>query len=248
VQTREPIFNVPGVVVVVAIVLAGVHLVTELFLEQPETTWLVYAFGFVPARYWSEGPQFPGWPWATVLSPVTHMLLHGNWIHVGVNLAWLLAVGTPLAWRMGNVRFLLFGIFCGVAGAALFFIINPLLDVPVIGASGGISGLMGGMFRLMFSVESRAGAQVLRYRPDIAWKQPLSRFVANRRALAACAAFIALNLLLGLGVPGLDPASGGGIAWEAHVGGFLAGIVALDWFDPARPAAAHNEPWQDHLN
>lgn len=246
-QSREPIFNIPGVVAAVALVLASAHALRELMVGDQQELWWIYALGFIPARYWEMGPQLPGWPWATVLSPLTHMLVHGDWVHLGVNTAWLLAVGTPLARRMGALRFLLFALASGLAGAVLFTAVNPWLDVPVVGASGAISGLMGGMFRLMFSVDSDLDRAILRERPELAAKLELPEFVRDRRALTACAVFIAINILLAIGVPGLNT-SGGGIAWEAHVGGFLCGVLAFDWFDvPARRSGEHG-PWGGREN
>lgn len=245
-QNREPIFNVPAVVVAVALVLIAMHAGREWLLDQRDELWLVYALGFVPARYAEYGDLLPGSPWAAFLSPLTHLLVHGDWIHLGINLAWLLAVGSPLARRMRSLRFLLYGLACGLAGALLFLLINPGLDVPVVGASGAISGLMGGMFRLMFSGFDVDDRILLRERPEFAPKLDLPDFVRDRRALVAMAAFIGINLLLAFGLPGIGTSESGGIAWEAHVGGFLAGVFAFDWFDPPprRPADhAPTEPW-----
>lgn len=239
-QTREPVFNVPGIVVLVAALLGLAHGARELLFGGREQDWLIFALGFVPARYWEDGHLFPGWPWAAWLSPITHMFVHGDWIHLAVNTAWLLAVGTPLARRLRTTRFLLYALACGVSGAGLFMAVNPWLEVPVVGASGAVSGLMGGMFRLMFSVEGAGDAAVLRERPELAPKLELPEFVRHRGALVAMAAFVAVNLLLAFGLPGMG--SSGGIAWEAHIGGFMCGVLAFDWFDPpARRVAAHAE-------
>lgn len=245
-RTREPIFNVPAVVMAVAFILIAMHAGREWLLDQRDGLWMVYALGFVPARYSEYGGLLPGWPWAAVVSPLTHLLVHGDWVHLGINLAWLLAVGSPLARRMGNLRFLLYGLACGAAGALLFLLLNPGLDVPVVGASGGISGLMGGMFRLMFSGYDIHDRIQLRDRPELAPKLDLPEFVRERRALIAMAAFIGINLLLAFGLPGMGATESGGIAWEAHIGGFLAGVFAFDWFDPPRRRPADHvpaEPW-----
>lgn len=241
-RSSEPIFNVPAVVAAIVGLLVAIQLARELFLTDHQFLVMIYALGFVPARYSEIGADLPGWPWAAVTSPVTHIFVHGDWLHLGVNATWLLAVGSPLSRRMGVVRFALFGLFCGAAGALLFLLINPGLDVPVVGASGAISGLMGGMFHLMFAADTHEGRSVLRERPDLADKLALPELLRDRRAMLSSAAFIAINLLIAIGIPGIGSTSGG-IAWEAHVGGFLAGLLAFDWFDPEQETA-YGGPWQ----
>ena len=71
--------------------------------------------------------------------------MHGDVLHLIVNSAWLLAFGTPLVRRMGSIRFIAFSAVCGIAGALVFWALNPGLLAPMVGASGAISGMMGGL-------------------------------------------------------------------------------------------------------
>lgn len=246
-QTREPIFNVPGVVAVLALSLAVVHIGLLVLLDDREQQWWVAALGFMPARYWPDSQWLPGWPWAPWLSPLSHMFVHGDWLHLGINTAWLLATGSPLARRLGTPRFLLYSLACGISGAVLFLAANPGLAVPVVGASGAISGLMGGMLRLLFSATSAHDSGVLRERPDLAPKLDLPEFLRDRRALVAIAVFVVINLALAFGLPGLGSSSGG-IAWEAHIGGFACGVLAFDWFDRPAPRQLEHGPWDNPHN
>ncbi len=118
---REPLFNIPAVIVAILAVLALVHGVREWLLTQDQDIWVVYAFGFVPARYDASVLVDGGWPGgfgAEIWTFVTYSLLHGSWTHFGVNAIWLPAFGTPVARRFGALRFLAFFAVTAAAGAA----------------------------------------------------------------------------------------------------------------------------------
>src|SRR5262245_16780943 len=111
---REPIFNAPACVVVVIAVLALVH--GGLWLLPPdEQIWWTWALAFVPARYVDGAGDIPGGGTAAFTSFLTHQLVHGDLTHLAINSAWLLAFGSPVARRIGTVRFLVFSALCGIA-------------------------------------------------------------------------------------------------------------------------------------
>jgi membrane associated rhomboid family serine protease len=228
VRANEPIFNVPGAVIGVIALLAAVHAARS-FLAPYDDAWLVYALAIVPARYTEGGGEWPGGTTAEYTSFVTHMLVHGDLFHLAINSAWLLAFGGAIAERVGSLRFLAFSLFTGVAGAITFILINPGLEAPVIGASGAVAGLMGGTMRFMFSAMDDGGFHQLREAPRTVRLMPLGEALADRRVLAVSALFILLNVLAIFGFGGAQ--SPGGIAWEAHLGGYIAGLLAFGLFD-----------------
>jgi membrane associated rhomboid family serine protease len=159
------------------------------------------------------------------------MLLHGDLSHLLINSVWLLVFGTPIARRLGAVRFLLFTLFCGLSGALVFWIFNPGLDAPMIGASGAISGLMGGLFRFLFNaLDQRRSGSITPGVQDVP-RMSLRQTLADRRAMGTIAIWVALNVALATGLNDMGAET---VAWEAHLGGFLAGLCAFGLFDGAR--------------
>ena len=253
-QAREPVFNVPGVVVAMLALLVAVHLFLGALPESDES-WLVLALAFIPDRYVGQGLAWPGGALAAWTSPVTHMLVHGDWTHLILNGASLLAFGGVVARRQGPAQFLAFTLFTGLAGVLVFYAFNPALQAPMVGASGAIAGMMAGALRLMFSAIDSAppgmAGDYMRNEPQRIVRMDLAATVRDPRVRSATAVWLAINLMgaYGLGTPG----QAGAIAWEAHIGGFFAGLLGLGMFDrpgvaplPAgvspEPAAAPKEP------
>ena len=120
-QSRQPIFNVPAIVVAVLAVLLAVHLV-RLFVLPPKTELeFLLLFAFIPARYDASlliGGAMPGGLAADIWTFVTYSLIHADFMHLGFNSIWLLAFGTPVARRFGAWRFLAFFAVTAAAGAA----------------------------------------------------------------------------------------------------------------------------------
>ncbi len=227
-EGREPIFNAPGIVIALIAAFAAIHSGRQL-LDQIDNYYLVLSLAFIPARYGVFGNELPGAPWADVTSFVTHAFLHGDVFHLLVNSAWLLAVGTPVARRMSGVSFLLFFAVCAIGGAAFFWLFNVGLSVPMVGASGAISGLMAAMFRLIYAVQDPYHLQPLRENSSRIPRLSLAATARSTSALIAIGVWIALNLIFGFGVGGFS--SGVGIAWEAHIGGFVSGLLLFGMFD-----------------
>jgi membrane associated rhomboid family serine protease len=198
-------------------------------LTEDQDTWLVLASAFIPGRYSALGTELPGAPWALVTSFITYALLHADLVHLVVNSAWLLAMGTVVARRTGTVRFLGLSAVCGIAGALAFLVGNPGRMVPMIGASGAISGMMGAVFRLMFAVRDARGRILLAEHPEAVPRLSVGEIFSDRRALGAITIWVAVNALLATGV--MDLAEPGVVAWEAHLGGFFAGLLLFGLFD-----------------
>lgn len=237
-MSREPIFNVPGTVLAVLAVLIAVHAVLSM-LSPPAYTWWVLALAFIPARYSASPYEYPGGSVADVTSFVTHMLVHADLTHLAFNGLWLLAFGTVLCARLGGVRFLLFSISGGIAGALLFLLFNPGLDAPVIGASGAVSAMMGGVMRFLFNAIDRGEGYLLRHQPSAIPAVTIAGALRDPRIIFASLAFLAINLLAIIGFGKFGET--GAIAWEAHIGGYLFGLLAFGAFDRSDGRAMQND-------
>ena len=243
VKTEEPIFNVPGPVLCFIGLMVAVH-IGRSFLSPETDTWFVYAAAFIPARYNGElGLELPGGEVARYTSVVTHMFLHGDIVHLALNSLWLLAFGGAIAKRTGAVRFFLFSFLCGAAGAGAFYIFNVGLFAPVIGASGAVSGLMGGTMRFLFPAIDTGGFRQLSEDPRSVRLMPLGEALADRRIQGASLAFVFINILAIFGFGGAQNSAG--IAWEAHLGGYAAGLLLFGFFDRADDRALEFQPSDD---
>lgn len=227
---RQPIFNVPGAVLAILLAMIAVHAGRQ-FLDEQSGMWWLIALAFIPARYAGLAGELPGGDVASVTSWVTHMFVHADMVHLTINSAWLLAFGSVICRRVGVVRFFAFTIASGIAGALLFLVIRPGLLAPVVGASGAVAGLMGGVMRFLFSAMDNGQGRRLSDRPAEISAMSLRTTLTDRRILSATAAFVALNLLaiIGFGAFG----TGASIAWEAHLGGYFFGLLCFGLFDIA---------------
>ncbi|HXW24099.1 MAG TPA: rhomboid family intramembrane serine protease [Xanthobacteraceae bacterium] len=246
----EPVFNVPRVIAALLAVLILVHAVREFLLSDDENIEVVLLFAFIPVRYdpsvLAMG-SLPGGFAAQVWSFVTYALIHGDVVHpgvdglahLGINGVWLLAFGSPIARRFGTLRFLVFFAVTAAAGAAAH-LATHLGDLhPVVGASAAISGCMAASMRFAFQ---RGGPlHLLRESDEAAYRvpaAPLRSALRDRRILVFLVAWFGVNALFGVTAAPIIGASQA-IAWQAHIGGFLAGLIAFAAFDPvARSAAA----------
>src|SRR5688500_1022707 len=198
-------------------------------IARPEAALqaFVTAWGVVPREY-SAGrdlvPLIPVPFWSTL---VTSMFLHGGWMHLGGNLLYLWIFGDNLEHRMGHVKFLVFYLLCGLAAGGAHILFNSGSNVPTVGASGAISGVLGG-YLLLF---------------------PKNRIrVLTHGGIAAVPAIVVLGFWIfiqfvnsaGSMARTSETGDGGGVAYLAHVGGFVAGLVLVKLF--ARRAAAVPAP------
>lgn len=228
---REPVFNIPGVVAALVLLMVGIEFVRAYVLDPDTDLELLAWFAFVPIRYDGGAPYaLPGGLGAQVWTFVTYALLHANWIHVGVNSIWMLAFASPVARRFGTVRFLLFFVVTAVAGAAAHLLAYPEGISPMIGASAVVSGAMAAAVRFAFAPGGALGPRRSHY-ADHQPAMPLSVVLRDRRVLVFIGVFVLLNFLFGAGMamPGTEGAE---VAWQAHLGGFAAGLLLFPLFDP----------------
>ena len=134
----EPIFNVPGAVLFAAGLMILVQIVKGL-LPDEEALEFMLALAFIPARYAGAALELPGGYVTAVTSFVTYMIVHAGWMHLVVNLLWMVAFGSAVARRIGTPRFFVFSILCGIAGALTHLVFHFGEMAPVVGASAAIS-------------------------------------------------------------------------------------------------------------
>jgi membrane associated rhomboid family serine protease len=237
VTPREPILTLPGALTAYILLLAVIHLRVLLPLEWEN--WTIDVFGFIPKRYDQTllAIDFPGGTGAKVWTFVTYSLLHANLSHIGFNVLWLLPFGSALARRFGALRFFLFMAVTAAAGALAHLITNEHSMAPMIGASASVSGTMAAAIRFAFVKGSFLSFS--RGDADAAARVPalsLSRALRNPRVLAFLAIWFGVNIIFGVGsiAIGTDGAS---VAWQAHIGGFLAGLILFSLFDPVPRSA-----------
>ena len=194
---RQPVFNLPpttkALVAANLLVFAAMWLMSDAAADA-----IIGAFGFTPDRYMAA------LSWTAIVAPLTYQFLHAGFAHVGVNMLSLVAFGAGVELRLGRWRMLVFYLLCGVAGAAVEFLLDPASNETMIGASAAISGLFGAILRFRVF---RGGF----------WTLVVLWFVMN-----------AVTGIAGVGSEA-EP-----IAWVAHIGGFVAGLVLFPIFARGR--------------
>jgi membrane associated rhomboid family serine protease len=212
--------------------------VIVLLLTREQTSQILLLFAFIPGRYEPDWLAIANWSvgWgAAIWSFVTYAFIHGDLNHLIFNEVWLLAFGTPVARRFGPLRFMAFFALTAGAGAAVHLLVHFGEPLPMIGASAAISGAMAAAMRFIFQAGGPLGGGYTNddnaYRVPAA---PLAAMLREPRVLAFVAVWFGVNLLFGLGtvvMPGLEQQA---IAWEAHIGGFVAGLLLFSACDPVR--------------
>jgi membrane associated rhomboid family serine protease len=208
-------------------------------LGSGEDDRFVLTFAFIPARYSTDpavSGAFPGGFGADLWTFFTYAFLHADMLHIGLNLAWLIPFGTALARRFGALRYVLFMLVTAAAGALAQLVSSPGSPAPMIGASAAVSGAMAAAMRFIFQQHGpletwRDGAgDGEAYRVPAA---PLIAVLRDVRFLLFLGVWMGLNALFGLGAVSFGVEPGQQIAWQAHMGGFFAGLLLFTAFDPA---------------
>ncbi len=153
------------------------------------------------------------------ISIVTSMFLHGGWLHILGNMLFLWVFGRNLEDLLGGWRFFAFYMLCGLSAAVVHIIFNPYSRVPTIGASGAIAGVM--------------GAYLVKFpRARIITLVPIIFFVTTMEipAMWFLVYWMAIQFFSGIGSLAETDYTGGGTAWFAHIGGFLAGMLLIRFF------------------
>jgi membrane associated rhomboid family serine protease len=234
-SSRQRIFNVPRPVLLIMAAICLVHAVIAYGLNDDELNGALVVLAFIPVRYnfalLAAEPWWSGWG-AAVWTFVTYAFIHIDFSHLFFNAVWLLAFGTPVSRRFGAMRFCIFFLVTAAAGAAIHLAVHFGERAPMIGASAAISGAMAAAMRFMFQqggpIAALGGGG-----PNAYWVPavPLSTMLRDRRVLVFLVVWFGVNFVFGIGIVSL-PGTEQTVAWEAHIGGFLAGLVCFSWFDP----------------
>ncbi|MFL6514021.1 MAG: rhomboid family intramembrane serine protease [Chthoniobacterales bacterium] len=207
-----------------------VAFVFELTLPPESLQQVIYLFGVVPARFthpdWAASVGFPmGTHWPLL----THQFLHGGWLHIISNMWALWIFGDNVEDRMGSIRFLIFYLVCGTVAGLAHVYINAESVVPSVGASGAIAGVLGAY--LLFFPTAR-----------LLILFPIFIFPFFFEVPAVLYLVIWFLTQLFSGTAGLaGSGSVANIAWWAHIGGFICGMVLCRAFARRRPPSFESE-------
>jgi membrane associated rhomboid family serine protease len=217
--------NVPSrtypVVTVGLIVVNVMVFIVEVAMGARGLQRFAYSHGLIPVYVTAYGSGVGVSAGQAFLPFFSAIFLHGGWLHLIGNMWYLWIFGDNVEDRLGHVRFLVFFILCGVIGNIAHYAFNHMSEVPAIGASGAVAGVLG------VYLISYPGARILTLIPIFFFIQ----FV-ELPALIVLGFWFVLQFLNGLGSVVVSTATGG-VAWWAHIGGFLGGIVIFRLFRPS---------------
>lgn len=183
------------------------------------------SIAFVPARFW-----VPGYYVADTYSIIVSMFLHGGWLHLGSNMLYLWIFGDNVEDRMGHLRYLFFYLLCGFAATWAHAFFNAASQIPAVGASGAIAGVLGA-YLLLFP------------RARVVTLIPIGFLLMLREipALLVLGLWFVIQAFSGwASVAARTAEDVGGVAWFAHIGGFIAGLLLVHLF--ARKVRPHYVP------
>jgi membrane associated rhomboid family serine protease len=209
------LFNVPPVVAATAAVLAALF-VAAAIAPRPVLWLLGGSPGLAPTALFA-GPSASGGVIGWILPLFTHMLMHANLAHLLFNGLWLIVFGTPIARRFHDpLRFLTYFALSGAAGGLFYAALHQNDPTFLVGASGGVTGLLGGVVRFAFQDPRKPFKRTLALvdQPVVIWSVVV----------------ILLNASVAVVGPGFG-AEGADVAWQAHIGGYLFGLIAFPLFD-----------------
>jgi membrane associated rhomboid family serine protease len=236
-ELRRRRFPVVMLLILAANLLAFAY---EWSLRGPALEQLVRSAGVIPAEYVAGQDLPPPAPAGIVyLTVLSAMFLHGGLLHLGSNMLYLLVFGDNVEGRLGHLGFALFYLLCGLIASAVYIYVNAGSQVPSVGASGAIAGVLAGY--LVQFPQARIRTLVF-----------LGPFILVPRIAAVflIGFWFVTQLLSGLGSLGATTEQTTGVAFWAHIGGFVAGLVLVNVFrlfapsspEPARSAATSGRP------
>lgn len=227
-SNREPIFNLPTSIITALAILFGIHLIRMLLPAQTDT-YIVFTLSFIPARYAGLFPDTFLNNFISIISWLTYMLFHDDWTHLIMNSAGLLMFGTAVALRIGSLNFFVFSVVCGIFGALTHLVIYWQSFIPVIGASAAISGHIAGAVRFIYGAVRNDQLAQIQYNPKEVKILKISEFFKDAKLLIFVSIWITINVTFAL--MGYGTNENASIAWEAHLGGFFAGLLLFGLFD-----------------
>lgn len=226
---REPVFLLPGAVTAMIGVLVAIHLASTLALNPDGMLQLMFWFAFQPLRIVAAATD-PMLGVPLLWTPFSHALLHGSWDHLVFNAVWFAIFATPVTRRYGSGAMLAIFMVSAAAGAAFFAATSLYTGAYLIGASGGVSGLTGAAVRFVFQ------PVIVAVDPETGRRVVVGRKLAGLREMwsdGRTRSFVLIWVALNAAVPLLPMFTGAevAVAWQAHLGGFIAGILLVGLFE-----------------
>lgn len=206
----------PPIVTVVFIALCVLTFLWQIGHDPPARQGIVYALGAIPAVLLQDARLPPELDWVpSSATLITSMFLHGGWMHLIGNMLYLWVFGNNVEDAMGHGRFVLFYLLCGIAAVYAHALPNAGSEIPMVGASGAISGVLGAYILLFPHARVLVGV-------------PLGIIVYTIRlsALWVLGFWFVMQILSSL----LTPSGQAGVAFGAHIGGFVAGMLLIPVF------------------
>jgi membrane associated rhomboid family serine protease len=232
-----PSRNVPYGVWLI-IIINTVVFALQLGMSESEILRMTHIFGMVPARITEPGwALWVGYSSSWALTLLTHMFLHAGWLHYLLNMWMLWIFGDNVEDVMGPVRFVLFYLACGLGAILIHFLFNARSTIPVVGASGAIAGIMGGYLRLYPHARVVALVPIL-FLPYF-FEVPAVIFLGIWFIIQIASGLFSL----------VFESQGQGIAWWAHIGGFVAGMILIRAFQKqlaCRQCTSLEQWFRDH--
>lgn len=182
--------------------------VAVFFLELSGGDAFINRWSFIPARFNQD-------PAGNLVTIFTSMFMHAGWLHLAGNMLYLIIFGDNVEDRFGHIKFLIFYVLCGIVAMIAQYIIAPLVTIPNLGASGAIAGVLGAYLVLF----PRRKVRVL-----------LWMWIVHLPALVVIGGWILLQLLSGIGTLSSTASGAGGVAYMAHIGGFIGGVILSYFF------------------
>jgi len=203
----ERAINLPPTILWLIVINLAIQALRDFALSDAVDEALIKQFGLIPETYTGDNGDLL----SMIVAPFTYQFLHGGWVHVGVNMLSLAAFGAPVERILRPRRFLAFYLSAGLVAGLIHVLVYPTSPDAVVGASGAISGVFGAVLMLM----RNAGRMT--------------------SLLPVAGIWIALNIFFGV-VGGTPGAGSEPVAWVAHIGGFVYGLLAIRFFVPKEPA------------
>ncbi len=213
IKDRNPTYRFP--VVNIAIIVANIAIFLYEVSLGPRLESFFLRFGVVPLDFSTSFNSSHG-SVATYVPILSSMFLHGGWLHLGGNMLFLWIFGDNVEDKLGHGRYFVFYVMCGIAASLVHIVIDPSSGMPTVGASGAISGVLGA-YLLMFPK-----ARVVTLIPIFIFVH-----VAELPAFIVLGFWFVLQFFSGLVSLGYQTAGMGGVAWWAHVGGFVSGLLLV---------------------
>jgi membrane associated rhomboid family serine protease len=207
---RFPVVNT------ILIILNVVVFLLEYWVDPRVLDRIIGSYGLVPQGFWTGGPQ----RWITLY---TSMFLHGSWFHVISNMLALYIFGDNVEDRLGHVRYLIFYMLGGTAAGLAHMWLYANTELPTVGASGAIAAVLGGYLLLFPRSRVITLVPVLFFFRAFAIPAPIYLVL-----------WFVMQLFNGALSLAVSTFQGGGVAWWAHIGGFIIGLALVKLFEPRR--------------